>query len=292
MTNAHRSVALVTCAELPELDPDDQLLLKPLARVGVAVTAAVWDDPAVDWAAFDLVVLRSPWDYALRRDEFVAWAATVPRLANPLEVVTWNTDKRYLRELAAAGIPIVPTTWVEPDDPWQPPTEGEWVVKPVVSAGSIDTGRYDCADPATRALVAAHVTRLQTANRRVMAQPYVSSVDTYGETALLYLGGEYSHAIRKGPMLRGPDSGRAGLYVPEHITVRSPSAAERAVADATLRVVPGGADHLLYARVDLLVDGSGEPVVIELELTDPSLFLRTASGSAHRLATAIAARLA
>ena len=105
-----RTVALVTCAEVPDLDPDDRLLLHPLAGQGIQVTAAVWDDPAVDWASFDLVVLRSTWDYAARRDEFVAWAAAVPRLANPADVVAWNTDKRYLRELAVAGVPVVPTS--------------------------------------------------------------------------------------------------------------------------------------------------------------------------------------
>ena len=87
---ARPSVAIATCTDLPDLDPDDQLLLKPLAEAGVAVTAAVWDDPAVDWPAYDLVVLRNTWDYAPRRDQFVAWAASVPRLANPAEVVTWT----------------------------------------------------------------------------------------------------------------------------------------------------------------------------------------------------------
>jgi hypothetical protein len=285
------AVAFATCAELPGLDPDDQLLLEPLGRAGVAVAGAVWDDPAVDWAAFDLVVLRSTWDYAVRRDQFIAWAAAVPALANTADVVAWNTDKRYLRVLAAAGVPVVPTAWVAPGDGWTPPDSGEWVVKPAVSAGSRDTGRYDCADPALRSLALAHVTRLQAAGRLVMVQPYLGSVDTYGETALLFLGGEYSHAVRKGPMLRGPDPGEVGLYVPEEITAREPSAAERTVAQAALGAVPGGADRLLYARVDLLVGASGEPVVVELELTEPSLFLGTSAGATDRMVAAVSRTL-
>jgi glutathione synthase/RimK-type ligase-like ATP-grasp enzyme len=285
-------VALVTCAELPDLDPDDRLLRTALQQAGVRASAAIWDDPAVDWSAFDLVLLRNTWDYARRHDEFLAWAAGVPRLANPADVVAWNTDKRYLRELAAAGVPVVPTTWVAPGDgsagpttSWAAPTTGEWVVKPAVSAGSRDTGRYDCADAAQRSVAAEHVARLQAANRLVMVQPYLGSVDTYGETALLFLGGEYSHAIRKGPMLRGPDEGAEVLFVAENISARVPTPAEHAVAEATLRAVPG-ADRLLYARVDLLDTEQG-PVVIELELTEPSLFFGTAPGSADRLVTAV-----
>src|SRR5207253_10320166 len=97
-TRATARVALVTCTELADLDPDDRLLLDPLVELGISAEPAIWDDPAVDWDSFDLAVLRSTWDYALRRDEFVAWAAGVPRLANHAEVVAWNTDKRYLAE--------------------------------------------------------------------------------------------------------------------------------------------------------------------------------------------------
>lgn len=296
------STALVTCAGLPELDPDDRLLLAPLEQAGVAVTVAVWDDPAVDWAAFDLVVLRNPWDYAPRRDEFVAWARSVPRLANSADVVAWNTDKRYLRELAAGhadgarsgkqGVPTVPTTWVAPGEAWSAPEGGEWVVKPAISAGSKDTGRYNCADAATRDLAAAHVARLAGDGRLVMVQPYLGAVDSYGETGLLYLGGRFSHAIRKGPILRGPVRDEQGLYVEEHITAREPSPAERELAEATLDALPFGREDLLYARVDLLRDGDGRPVVIEVELTEPSLFFATAPGAAQRFAELVARRAA
>jgi hypothetical protein len=118
-TRERSRVALITCAQLAELEPDDQLVVPALRERGIEGVPVVWDAPDVDWAGFALAVLRSPWDYVRRREEFVAWAAKVPRLANPADVITWNTDKRYLRELAVAGVPVVPTTWVEPGDEWR-----------------------------------------------------------------------------------------------------------------------------------------------------------------------------
>ncbi|MEU5939857.1 hypothetical protein ABZ807_11800 [Micromonospora sp. NPDC047548] len=303
MTSHHQStrgatrVALVTCDRLAELDPDDQLVLAPLAARGVTAEVAVWDDPAVDWVGYDLVVLRSPWDYALRRDEFVAWAQTVPALVNPAEVVHWNTDKRYLGELSAAGVPVVPTSWVAPGESWRPPADaGEYVIKPAVSAGSQDTGRYDLADPEHRELAAAHVRRLSEAGRLTMVQPYLSAVDTAGETALLFLAGPqglaFSHAIRKGAMLDGPDLGVEGLYKPEEISARIAGPEQLAVAERVLAAVPGGSQRLLYARVDLIPGPDGTPVLVELELTEPSLFLGYADGAADRLADAVLTHLA
>ncbi|MFE9183409.1 RimK family alpha-L-glutamate ligase [Micromonospora haikouensis] len=302
MTDHHQStrgeprVAIVTCADLPDLEPDDRLLLAPLAGRGIAATVAAWDDPAVDWAAYDLVVLRSPWDYALRRDEFVAWADTVPRLVNPADVVRWNTDKRYLDELSAARVPTVPTGWVAPGQPWTPPASGgEHVIKPAVSAGSQDTGRYDLADPEHRELALAHLRRLSDAGRVAMVQPYLAAVDTAGETALLFLAGPdglaFSHAIRKGPMLTGPDLGPDGLYKAEEITPRTATPAQRAVAERVLAAVPGGTRRLLYARVDLIPGPDGAPVLVELELTEPSLFLGYADGAPERLADAVITHL-
>ncbi|GAA5191794.1 hypothetical protein GCM10023322_49970 [Rugosimonospora acidiphila] len=299
-------VAFITCADLPDLDPDDRLVIEPLARRGITVVPAVWDDPAVDWDAFDLAVLRSPWDYSGRRDEFVAWADTVPRLANPATVVRRNTDKRYLAGLAEAGVSVVPTRWLAPDesparDASPAPVaglgaEGEYVVKPAISAGSYETGRYDLSDPGQRELAERHVERLHAAGQTVMVQPYLGAVDRHGETALMFFGGRFSHAIRKGPMLDGPYRGMEGLYRPELIDPRRPSDGELAVAtrvlEAASAVLGAGPDGLLYARVDLIPDPDGTPVLIELELTEPSLFLTHEPGAAGRFAEAIAARLA
>jgi hypothetical protein len=264
----------------------------------VAAVPAVWDDPAVDWSGFDLAVLRSTWDYPPRRGEFVAWATSVPRLANPPEVVSWNTDKRYLVELSLADLPVVPTSWLAPDDAGQLPADGEWVVKPAVGAGGRYCGRYRLDDPEHRRLARDHVARLQGMGRLAMLQPYLPAVDTYGETALLFIADPhrgdlvYSHAIRKGPMLTGPDREGQELYRPEQISERVPSASELAIARRVVAEVPGGSDRLLYARVDLIPGPDGRPLLVELELTEPSLFLGHDAGAAHRFAAAIAARVA
>ena len=288
-TRAAARVALVTCADLPDLDADDRTLIPALAARGIAAEPVAWDAPGIDWAGYDLAVVRNTWDYAKRRAEFVDWARSVPRLANPARVIEWNTDKRYLRELAAAGIPIVPTTWVEPGDAFVPQGAGEIVVKPAVSAGSIDTGRYDLATQAD--LAAAAVRALQAAGRLVMIQPYLGAVDTAGETALLYFGGEFSHAIRKGPILTGPYVEGGELYQNEDISPRTPSAQERALGDRVLEALPVPAGDLLYTRVDLLPSPDG-PVVIEVELAEPSLFFTQTDGAAERFAAEVERRLA
>jgi hypothetical protein len=291
-TRVNPRVALVTCSALPDLEPDERLVIDPLAARGIHAEPVVWDDPSVDWAGYHLVVLRSPWDYVGRRDAFVAWAVRMPRLANPADIVAWNTEKTYLGALAADGVPVVHTDWVRPGDAWQPPA-GEYVVKPAISSGSRDTGRYG---PDDHDLAVEHVDRLQRAGRLVMVQPYLAAVDHAGETGLLFFRGEFSHAIRKGPMLDGPDvpasgSRPPGLYRPETITPREPSPAELEVARKVLAAVPGGPDRLLYARVDLIPGPDGTPLLVELELTEPSVFLDRSEGAAERFAVAIAATL-
>ena len=284
-------VALATCAEVADLDPDDRLVIGPLAALGVRAEPVVWDADDADWAAFDLVVLRSTWDYPRRRQQFVAWARAVDALANPADVVEWNTDKRYLAQLAAAGLPVVPTTWLTPGEDWTPPESGEYVIKPSVGAGSLETERFRVDDIDQRRRAGMHIARLHAAGRDVMIQPYLSAVDTEGETALLFLGGTYSHAVRKGPMLTEKDQGAHGLFRPEEITPRESSGLERTVAERVLAAVPGGAGRLLYARVDLIPGSDGAPVLLELELTEPSLFLAHADGAAERFADAIMASL-
>ena len=276
-------VALATCAELPELGEDEPLLLHALRARGVAAEPAVWDDPAVDWGAYELVVVRSTWDYALRREQFAAWAQSVPRLLNAPEVIRWNTDKRYLAEVPRA----VHTEFVVPGQTWEP-AAGEYVVKPTISAGSRDTARYG---PGDEARACAHVAQLLSGGRAVMVQPYLAAVDDRGETALVFFAGEYSHAIRKGQMLRRGQVPTDGLYLEEDISARRPDAAERAVAEEVLDSLPWPRRELLYARVDLIPGPDGAPQLVELELTEPSLFLSYQPGAAERLAEHVLERL-
>jgi glutathione synthase/RimK-type ligase-like ATP-grasp enzyme len=275
-------VALATCAEVPDLDPDDRPLLGALAERGVEAAPAVWDDPEVDWDAFDLVVLRSTWDYAERRDAFLRWIDALPRVLNSPPVVRWNTDKHYLAELAAAGVAVVPTTFVEPGGSFEPPP-ARFVVKPAVSAGGRRSASYDPGADAARH----HVAALHAAGDTAIVQPYVSAVDEGGETALLYLGGRYSHAIAKAALLAAPPPAASVLYLPETIDAREATPAERVVAEQALEASPFRASDLLYARVDI-VPGDEGPRVLEVELTEPSLYLAYADGAGGRLADAIA----
>ena len=284
---------LATCAALPDGDEDAALLVGALADAGVEARWAVWNDPSVDWDA-DLVVLRSTWDYTVDRDAFLDWVARLRQVANGPAVVRWNTDKVYLRDLAVAGIPTVDTAFAAPGQAVQfAPHTTEFVVKPSVGAGSRGVGRFtpDRADDAHR-----HVADLHAAGRTAMVQPYLDAVDTVGETALIYFDGRFSHAVRKGPMLpegiAHPVHGWE-LFVEERIEARQPDAAELQIGEAVLAAVRSrfGADQL-YARVDLLPGAAG-PVVVELELTEPSVFLlHGADGDqpVRRFAAAISAR--
>jgi len=288
MSGTQTRVALATCSAFPDGDADDAGLP---AAIGGDVTFAVWDDPAVDWAAFDLVVVRSTWDYQERREAFLAWASGIgQRLVNPPEVLAWNTDKRYLHELAAAGLPVVPTALVAPGEAFVAPA-GEYVVKPTVSAGSRDTARF-AAGEMQRA--AALVTAIHASGRTAMVQPYIASVDTRGETALLYFDSAFSHAIHKGPLLRPGAEPTSEVFAAETIEPRTPTAAELAVAqrlvdDAGPRLGTGAP---LYARVDLVQDADGAPLLLELELTEPSLFFAGDAQRLARFATAVQRRLA
>jgi glutathione synthase/RimK-type ligase-like ATP-grasp enzyme len=287
------SILLATCAAFPDGDPDEDAtaLISACGRVGFEASWAVWDDPAVAWNEADLVVIRSTWDYTARRQEFLSWAAGLTRVANPAPVLAWNSDKTYLRELSEAGVPIVPTTWAAPGEAVDLPAGTDFVVKPAVGAGSVGTARFAGDDPDAPAAARRHAGSLQARGRTVMVQPYLDQVDEHGETALVFLGGVYSHAIRKAPMLPEPvvhDVDPASiheLFVAERITSRQPSSAERTLAEQVLAAVPGSPE-LLYARVDLLPTRQG-PVLIELELTEPSLFLRYAEAGPDRLARAI-----
>jgi hypothetical protein len=277
-------VGLVTCAAFPGLAEDEPLLLEALVAAGVGAEPVVWDDPDVDWGSYELVVVRSAWDYSPRRDEFIAWAEGVPRLLNPAEVIRWNTDKRYLAEVPRA----VPTTFIAAGEPWNPP-DGEYVVKPTISAGSTNTARYG---PGDHDRARRHVSELLAAGRVAMVQPYLGAVDARGETALVFFAGEYSHAIRKGAMLKSGQAPAADvLYLDEDIRPRAPEPAERAAAEEILDALPWPREQLLYARIDLVPDPDGAPTLIELELTEPSLFLSYSPGAPQRLASRVVERL-
>ena len=283
-------VALVSARVARRLDEDLAPLLAALDEAGVDASVADWDDPEVDWAAFRLALVRSAWDYAERLPEFLAWAdrtARLTALVNSPAIIRWNTDKHYLEELARASVPVVPTRFVEPGEDAAAELsrflteEGalEWVVKPAVGAGSRDAARYSRSE---ERVASDHVQRLLDAGRSVILQPYLDQIDHHGETALVYFAGRFSHAIRKGPLLQRGSGPTEELFAVEQITPRIPAAEELRVGDRVLAALPFAAP--LYARVDLIRTGQGTPCLLEVELTEPSLFFAHAPGAASRLA--------
>jgi glutathione synthase/RimK-type ligase-like ATP-grasp enzyme len=273
-----RDVVLVTGRDMPVVETETPILLAALLDRGVDAAIETWRDSASRRAR--LVAVRTTWDYTAHLEAFLGWArdvATVTRLVNPVEVLEWNSHKRYLLELADAGVAVVPTTLVPRGALASDQREsldrhdGEVVIKPAVSVGAVGTARV----MATSSEAATHLAEL-AGTGDVLIQPFEPAV-LAGEMSLLYFGGRLSHAVRKVPAAGDfrVQSEYGGTVLPH---VVSPE--ERAVADAALAVVPSA---VTYARVDLVATTSG-PAIMELELVEPELFLRADDGAAARFA--------
>ena len=275
------TVALVTMSPPPR-DEDHALLGAALDRLGLESVDVAWTDE-FDFSQVDVAVLRSPWNYHLQRDAFVAWAKRVPRLLNPAPVVEWNSDKHYLRDLEAKGAPVIPVAYVGKANRL-PLSElldargwDEAVVKPCISAGAHQTLRFRRQAPQEAEKVLSAILERGEA----MVQPYLSSVETTRERSLVYLDGVFSHAVRREPVL---STGQYGG------TLAAAAEDERWVAENVLRSLPDA--PLLYARVDLARDARGGLCLMELELIEPHLYLKQHPSSADALADAIARRAA
>ena len=271
-------IALATCLDMPRPDADLPILVEAFAARGARAEVVPWEDPRAQWGAFDAVVVRSTWNYVGRYRDFHAWidrVAAATRLVNPRAALLWNLHKRYLAELAAAGIAVVPTGVVlhgtEPD--WEAlfARHGDLVVKPAVSAGSFATIRVRRGDvAAARAHREAHL------ERDLLVQPLLASVVSHGETNLVHFGGRFSHAVHKGARWDGDAEQSRGLV--------TPAADELALAQSVLAHVGStGFGPLAYARVDMARGADGRPLLMELEIVEPSLFLDRAPGAADRL---------
>lgn len=281
-------VFFVGCSALPEGDGDERDVPAVLGRHGIESAWAAWDDPDVAFAAADLVVLRASWDYTERRAEFLRWCSRLDNLRNAAAVARWNTDKSYLLDLAEAGVPIVPGSFVSAGQRVRWPT-GEFVVKPTVGAGSRGAARFG---PEEHDAADRHLRALHAEGRAALVQPYQPLVDSEGELALVYFAGEYSHAFTKAAMLSGSELDGSGLYVSERLGVAAPEPAARDTAEraigAAARILGIDPVELLYVRVDLVRRPNGAFAVLELELTEPSLGLCCADAAApERFAAAI-----
>ncbi len=286
-------LALVSATDFASKDEDMAPLQAAAADAGLSCAVWCWDDPSVDWSACRLALLRSPWDYIERYVEFIAWLASAEaqcQLLNPADLVRWNTDKRYLLELAQAGAPVIQTLAIAPGGALRRPDSAEFVIKPAVGNGSRGARRFGANEEEA---AATHLQALHDQGHTALVQPYLERVDVGGETALLYFDGEFSHAIRKNALLRRKqDAGNT--LTEEAISAREPNADQRAVGDkvlAALARLKPQSHPPLYARVDLLDDPQGQPQLLELELAEPSLFFSHAPGSAARLIECVRLRV-
>ncbi len=265
----HPRIVLASCRQLPNGDGDDAGLVAALRRRGLHARWMPWDDPETENA--DLVILRAAWDYTERHAEFMAWTGRVRNLLNAPAVVGWNSDKRYLGDLAAAGVAVLPSEFFDPGEKVRVP-RGEVVVKPTIGAGSVGTRRFTDREDAEF-----HAGALLSAGRSVLVQPYDARVEA-GETALVFLGGEQSHAFTKGPILPPagelPSMDGSGAYAEETLTPADPDfelwELGHAALDAASSHLGVPRNEFLYARVDLIGSGA-DALLLELELVEPAL---------------------
>jgi hypothetical protein len=260
-------IALATAQLARGLDHDLDILSEALDAIGQPWQIVDWDDTSVDWSAFSIVVLRSTWDYYKRLDEFTRWinaTAQVTQLYNPAEIVHWNLDKQYLAQLIAAGIPVMSTTFIN-------------------SVSDIDEQQlqHDIIE------------KILASGTSVLLQPYQPSIDINGETSLVYLGGLFSHAFRKGPIFRGTEQTHNGAFIDEEISARTATPAELVLGNQVLAFLAQRfSDQPLYARIDMVTNESGVPEIMEIELTEPSLYLHLDAEAPIRAASVLASAAA
>jgi hypothetical protein len=277
-------IALATCSNLPAHEHDDETLHQCILERGMKLSQPAWNDPEVDWSSFDVVVIRTTWDYTAHLDDFIAWSkhvTTQTLLFNPSEAVVWNSDKRYLRELEAGGVPIVPTTWIEQGsrfdlEAWASTlgSHKRGFFKPVVGANAQGTHRFSLEDSDELRRAQKSLDEALTRGG-LMLQPYRHSVEREGEVSLVCFGGQISHAVRKIPVAddyRVQDDWGAHDepldWATRHPTLGPLAMQSIKVAEAII------GQELVYARADFLSDDAGRFELNELELIEPSLFFR------------------
>jgi glutathione synthase/RimK-type ligase-like ATP-grasp enzyme len=277
-------IAIATCIGYEDLKGDDRLLRKMLESRGAEVESVFWDDRRIDWRDFDLCLIRSTWDYDYKRQQFVEWARRVEAessLRNSAELVAWNSEKTYLRELGEKGVPVIPTEWLEPEAEIDVETllaEREWeeaVIKPVVDLGARHLRRVRTEDEKAQAALEETLPR-----GGAMVQPFLPSLETDGELSLVFVAGEFSHAVRKRPHR---NDFRVQSIWGGTVAREAPGEAELELADLTLAQLD---EVPLYARVDLVAGVEGELCLIELELIEPNLYLSEHATVASMLAKA------
>jgi hypothetical protein len=282
-------VALASSGRYVAGHPEVELLLAALSESGVVAVTKAWDDKRVQWHDFDLVVVRACWDYHKRHVDFLKWAKALPQLANPYAILRWNIDKRYLRDLEANSMPIIPTIW-DVSSVIDLPKFGDWVVKPVISAGSDDVFHVT-----SRSRLTHKVNLLAARGCTPIVQQYVREIELFGELSLIYIGGDRSHSVirsvRPGYFSSGPSvSASFGLSCP----LPYPYSKAWLFGDSVLHAacsLSGIHNNPLYGRVDLVARGKQDLMILEVEMIEPSLFLNHSREAPGRLASSIVSYL-
>jgi glutathione synthase/RimK-type ligase-like ATP-grasp enzyme len=288
MTEAR--IGLATAAEFPTLSDDDRLVIESLRAHGINSQPVIWSDESVSWGRYDLIVVRSCWDYHRRLDAFRFWIEMLEThgvaLWNPPDLLRWNLDKSYLGDLRSSGVPTVPTVRIEQSSPQSLQSvlqDNEWeeaVVKPTVAATAYRTSRVTLETAATDQQLLEEV----LAHSDALVQPFVPEIQTEGEWSLIYLDGEFSHSVKKYPQ-SGDYRVQAefgGRVVPE--------AAPQSFVDIGYRALDQLDQLPLYARVDGVETETGIKVM-EVELVDPELFFRHSEAAIERFINQLSDRL-
>lgn len=295
-------VILVMSTETPKGLSGDEDLCDALRDHDIEPLLRNWDDPSVDWSEGRFAVLRSVPNYATHRKEFLEWAYSVPKLLNTPDIVEWNTDKRYLLGLEKLGMPIIPTTWLEPSQHLSKqqvhsrfPAFGDFVVKPTISSGGRGVGRYTSTSSSSRREAIEHAMNLLASGSGVMIQRYMEQVETHGEVSIVYYNGVISHTVQKDAMLHAASDEPE----PEEIIKARYSTQEewgwgeqvRRYIHDYIKLNSPHDKQVLYDRIDLVADGKGSYYVMEVSLVEGNLYLDSAREAVDHFADAIIQRV-
>ncbi|MDF0532291.1 hypothetical protein P0W64_19665 [Tsukamurella sp. 8F] len=284
-------IALATAAAYPDLDDDGRLVLDALRAAGHTAEPVVWDDASIEWEDYDAVVLRGTWDYSRRYDDFLGWMWKIKDKAlalNQEPLVRYYADKRYLRDYESEGVDIVPTQFVTVHDPTleHDYLGVEHIVRPSISGGLLEARRFGPGDAEASK---AELEKIKAAGKTAMISPYVESDLERSGVSLIYLDGEFSHAVARSLHI-APDSDPSDELRPgEDVVDIEPTEGERRLADFALS--RGVTESPLYARVDLIRTPKDAPWLIEVQLVEPVLFLGRVPGLAEKFAGQIVARI-
>ena len=277
-----RNCAFLTLEDRTGFYIYDHLLFEPLAKLGWSVEEIPWNHHNIEWRRFDAVVIRSTWDYQIAPEKFLSTLEeieSVTKLYNPVDICRWNLNKRYLSDLQSKGVQIVPTYWLEGlnkrsiESVFQTSAAKRLVTKPLIGANADDTFVLKLKDSSSwKGAICVF------ADREVMVQPFIDSIQVEGEYSLFYFGGHFSHAI-----VKRPAEGDYRVQEEHGGIIRSANPAEDLVR-AGSQAIEAIEKTLLYARVDLVRLESGQPALIEMELIEPSLYFEQCPNSAEMFA--------